>query len=429
MQYILLKNILKSKLVGNTAIYALANVLNGVIPFLLLPVLTRVFTPEEYGLVTLISAVIAIISAFTGLSVHGAVSVKYFDKEIDHPKFVGASLMVLAGSTCLVLLFLLVAGGELSEWIHLPKQWLIIAAIASAAQFVINIRLTMWQVQDQAMRYGFFQVTQTFFNLSLSLALVFWMMMGWEGRAWGIVAAAVIFAGFAMITLHKEKLVDWQGDKKYAKSAIYFGVPLIPHVVGGLMMAISDRVILSSILDLRSVGHYSVGLQMAMAIGFFADALVKAYGPFLFKTLANESMEQNSKVVSLTYFVFISFLLLAMFYSFILPWIYSVFVGQSFQDSVEIAKIASFGYAFQGMYYAIAGFLFYKGKTGRLSMLTLACGVVNIAITYWMVGLYGIVGAAWSFLLLQIIFFLGAWFLAQKAHPMPWLKNAPFRKV
>ncbi|MDP3776396.1 oligosaccharide flippase family protein [Methylotenera sp.] len=418
-----MKNILKSKLVGNTAIYALANVLNGVIPFLLLPVLTRVFTPEEYGLVTLISAVIAIISAFTGLSVHGAVSVKYFDKEIDHPKFVGASLMVLAGSTCLVLVFLLVAGGELSEWIHLPKQWLIIAAIASAAQFVINIRLTMWQVQDQAMRYGFFQVTQTFFNLSLSLALVFWMMMGWEGRAWGIVAAAVIFAGFAMITLHKEKLVDWQGDKKYAKSAIYFGVPLIPHVVGGLMMAISDRIVLNSLLDLKSVGNYSVGIQMAVAIGVLADAVSRSYGPYLLKTLANKSVEKEGLIVRNTYIIFIFFFLSALIYSFLLPWIYLIFVGKSFHESLEIARIASFGYAFQGMYYAISNFLFYREKTGRLSMLTFGCGILNVGMTYWFVNLAGMVGAVWSFLLLQIIFFLGAWFLAQRVHPMPWFKN------
>lgn len=423
-----MKKLLKTKLIGNTAIYALANVLNGIIPFLLLPILTRVFTPEEYGLVTLISAVIAIMGAFTGLSVHGAVSVKYFDKEIEHPKFVGASLMVLAGSTCLVLVFLLFAGDKLSEWIHLPKQWLIIAAVASAAQFVINIRLTMWQVQEQAIRYGFFQVAQTLFNLSLSLALVFWMMMGWEGRVWGIVVAAFMFAGFAIVTLYKEKLVDWQGDKKYAKSAMRFGVPLIPHVVGGLMMAISDRIILSSILDLQSVGHYSVGIQMAMAIGLFADALVRAYGPYLFKTLAKETVEQNSKIVRITYFVFITFLLLATFYSLILSWIFSVFVGPAFQDSVAIAKIASFGYAFQGMYYAVVGFLFHKAKTGRLSMLTLVCGLVNIATTYWMVRTYGIVGAAWSFLLLQFIFFISAWYLAQKAHPMPWFKTIILEK-
>lgn len=425
----ILKNIFKSKLVGNTAIYALANVLNGAIPFLLLPILTRVFTPEEYGLVTLISAVIAIMGAFTGLSVHGAVNVKYFDKEIDHPKFVGASLMVLAGSTCAVLVFLLFAGDKLSEWVHLPKQWLIIAAIASAAQFVINIRLTMWQVQEKATRYGFFQVTQTLFNLTLSLALVFWVLMGWEGRAWGIVLAMIVFGSLAIVSLHKEKLVHWRGDIQYVKTATRFGVPLIPHVIGGLMMAMSDRLILSSMLDVQSVGHYSVGIQMAMAIGLLADALVRSYGPYLFKTLSNETIGQDDKIVRNTYIVFMLFLLMAIIYSQILPWIYSIFVGQAFQDSVEIAKIASFGYAFQGMYYAIVGFLFYKEKTGRLSMFTLACGLVNVGITYWMVSLAGMVGAAWSFLFLQIIFFLGAWILAQRAHPMPWFKNFALRKA
>jgi O-antigen/teichoic acid export membrane protein len=424
VQYILLKNILKKKLVGNTAIYALANVLNGVIPFLLLPVLTRVFTPEEYGLVTLISAVIAIISVFTGLSVHGAVSVKYFDKEINHPKFVGASLMVLAGSTCFVLVFLLVAGGTLSEWINLPKQWLLIAAIASAAQFVINVRLAMWQVQDQAIRYGFFQVTQTFFNLSLSLALVFWMMAGWEGRAWGIVAAAIIFAGLAIITLHKEQLVDWRGDKGYTKSALRFGVPLIPHVLGGLMMAISDRIILNSLLDLKSVGNYSVGIQMAVAIGALADAVSRSYGPYLLKKLASRSGGTDDLIVRNTYFIYIFLFSCAVVYSFLLPWIYLIFVGESFHQSLEIARIASFGYAFQGMYYAISNFLFYCEKTGRLSVLTFGCGVLNVGMTYWFVNFAGMVGAAWSFLILQIVFFLAVWFLAQQAYPMPWFKKS-----
>lgn len=423
-----MKKLFKTKLVGNTAIYALANVLNGIIPFLLLPILTRVFTPEEYGLVTLISAVIAIIGAFTGLSVHGAVSVKYFDKEIDHPKFVGASLLVLAGSTCAVLVFLLFAGDKLSEWIHLPKQWLIIAAIASAAQFVINIRLTMWQVQEQAIRYGFFQVTQTFFNLTLSLALVFWLVMGWEGRAWGIVMATLVFASFAIITLHKERLVYWRGSKQYAKAAMRFGVPLIPHIVGGLMIAMSDRVILSSIVDVQSVGHYAVGVQMAMAIGLLADAFSKSYGPHLFKALSNDAIGRDEDVVRNTYLVFIAFFVMAFIYSLILPFIYKIFVGSTFQDSVEVAKIASFGYAFSGMYYATANFLFFYRKTGSLSILTFTCGLINIVMTYWLVNLMGVIGAAWSLLIIQVIFFLGAWWLVQKYHPLPWLKSLIFFK-
>lgn len=410
-------------MLSNTAIYALANILNSAIPFLLLPILTRAFTPEEYGLITLVSAVIAVMGAFTGLSVHGAVSVKYFDKEIDCPKFVGASLLVLAGSTTVVLIFLLVAGRNLSEWIHLPKQWLIIAAIASAAQFVINIRLIMWQLQDQPIRYGFFQVTQTFFNLFLSLGLVFWVLLGWQGRAWGIVLAIFIFAGFSVITLHRSKLINWKGDKSYAKDAMRFGIPLIPHVLGAFMISMSDRFILSSLLDIKTVGHYAVGIQMAMAIGLLADAFVKAYGPYLFKTLSVKIDGRDEKIVRNSYLMFIMFLVVAFLYSQVLPFIYEIFVGEAFQDSINIAKIASFGYAFQGMYYIVVNFIFYREKTGQLSMLSVSCGFLNIFITYWLVTLFGVIGAAWSLLIVQMIFFLGAWFLAHRIYPMPWLKG------
>lgn len=416
----ILKNIFKSKLVGNTAIYALANVLNGAIPFLLLPILTRVFTPEEYGLVTLISAVIAIMGAFTGLSVHGAVNVKYFDKEIDHPKFVGASLMVLAGSTCAVLVFLLFAGGKLSEWIHLPKQWLIIAAIASAAQFVINIRLTMWQVQEKATRYGFFQVTQTFFNLTLSLALVFWILLGWEGRTWGIVIAMIVFGSLAIVSLHREKLVHWRGDKQYAKAAMRFGVPLIPHVVGALAISVVDRPLIASILGAGSLGNYAVGMQLAMIVGMLSHAALNAYLPYLYHNLSKDDYLINKSLVCKTYVMFGVILLMTFLYSFVLPFIFQLFVGERFSGSLYIAKIAIVGYAFEGMYYMIAGLFFHKSKTALLSSITITCGVIGICLTYILVKNYGIEGAAWAFVITQAIYFICTWIISMKIAPLPW---------
>lgn len=415
-----MKKLFKTKLVGNTAIYALANVLNGIIPFLLLPILTRVFTPEEYGLVTLISAVIAIIGAFTGLSVHGAVSVKYFDKEIDHPKFVGASLLVLAGSTCLVLVFLLFAGDKLSEWIHLPKQWLIVAAIASAAQFVINIRLTMWQVQEQAIRYGFFQVTQTFFNLTLSLALVFWLVMGWEGRAWGIVMATLVFASFAIITLHKERLVYWRGSKQYAKAAMRFGVPLIPHVVGALAISVVDRPLIANLLGTGSLGNYAVGIQLATVVGMLSHAALNAYLPYLYNNLSKNDDLINKSLVCKTYVLFGFILLVAFLYSFVLPFIFQIFVGERFGGSLYIAKVAILGFAFEGMYYMIAGLFFHKSKTALLSVITITCGVLGICLTYALVNNYGIEGAAWSFVITQSIYFVCSWIVSMRIVPLPW---------
>lgn len=424
----MLKKLLKSKLLGNAAIYALANVLNGVIPFLLLPILTRIFTPEEYGLVTLVSAVIAVMGAFTGLSTHGAVSVKYFENTVNHPQFVGASLLVLGGSTVFVLTFLLIAGDAISSWINLPKQWLFIAAIASAAQFVINIRLTMWQVKGQPIRYGLFQISQTLFNLGLSLALVFWAVWGWEGRIWGIILAIMIFAVLAFVSMQVSSLVKFKYARTYTKAALTFGVPLIPHTIGGFAIAMSDRFILSSVLDVESVGIYSVGMQMGMVIGVFADAFSKAYGPHLYKLLSNEHQDLRKLVLN-TYCIFIVFLGAAFFYTILIGYVYDIFIGDAFKKSIGVAKLSSFGFAFSGMYYAVANILFYKEKTGYISMLTFACGTLTLVLTYLLVVSFGIIGAAWSFFITQFLFVVGFIFLIQKFFPLPWLNLGCKKKI
>ncbi len=417
-----MKKLLKTKLVGNTAIYALANVLNGVIPFLLLPILTRVFTPEEYGLVTLISAVIAIIGAFTGLSVHGAVSVKYFDKEIDHPRFVGASFMVLAGSTCLVLVFLLIAGNKLSEWIHLPKQWLIIAAIASAAQFVVNIRLTMWQVQEQAIRYGFFQVTQTLFNLTLSLALVFWLVIGWEGRAWGIVMAILVFAVFAIVTLHKEKLINWQGDKKYAKDAMRFGMPLIPHVIGGLIITTSDRFIIAKILGSDSLGIFAVAIQISMVMNFLVDALLKSYTPYLFRKLSLISDKDKEYIVKTTYTAYVVFFIFSTFYIYIAQILLPILVGEQFSSSATYIPWLVYSAMFSGMYYLVGLYIVYVGKTHVLSIVTVCVGLFHCLLLYYMVNVEGLLGAAKATVASSALMFMLTWLFSARVYPMNWLR-------
>jgi O-antigen/teichoic acid export membrane protein len=422
-----LKNIFKIKLIGNTAIYALANVLNGLIPFLLLPILTRVFTPEEYGLVTLITIVIAVMGAFTGLSVHGAASIKYFDKNINYPKFIGACLLVLTGSTLVVLTFLVFAGDTVSEWIHLPKQWLVLAAIASAAQFVVNIRLTIWQVQEQAMRYGFFQVSQTLFNLGLSLALVllalvFWVLMGWEGRAWGIILAIALFACCALYTLQKEKLVDWQGDKQYVKAALKFGVPLIPHVLGGLAIVTADRFIIAKTLGAGAVGIFAVAIQISMVMNFLVDALLKSYSPTLFRKLAVATENDKERLVNTTYIMFLAIFTFSTLYIFFAKLILPLLVGESFNAaSIYIAWLV-YAATFSGMYYLVGLYIVYAGKTHVLSIVTIGVGAFHCVLLYYLITREGLLGAAKATVVSSALMFLLTWIFSARIYPMEWLR-------
>ncbi|HQN65198.1 MAG TPA: oligosaccharide flippase family protein [Methylophilus sp.] len=417
----MLKRLFKSKLLGNTAIYALANVLNGAIPFLLLPILTRVFTPEEYGLVTLVSAVIAIMGAFTGLSAHGAVSVKYFDQTVNHPQFVGASLLVLAGSTTFILFFLLLTGDAISSWINLPKQWLFIAAIASAAQFVINIRLTMWQVQHQAYRYGFFQVAQTVFNLAISLVLVLGLLIGWTGRVWAIVFATFLFAFISLVTLKKEGLVNWLRNKDYTREVLAFGMPLIPHTLGGMAIAMSDRFVVSKILGTDAVGILTIATQVSTFLGFFIDGFIKAYSPQFFKILSNISDNDKKNLVRSTYAFYIGLFLVSSIYIYSAQLFIPYLVGESFRTAITYIPWLVYSTAFMGAYYSVGLYIVYAAKTHLLSSITAIIGVMHFFLMYYAVNEQGLLGAAKVSLLSSMLMFLLTWILSARVFPMNWI--------
>jgi O-antigen/teichoic acid export membrane protein len=185
---------LRSKLFGNAAIYLVANILNAGIPFLLLPILTRVLTPTDYGTVAMFGIVLSVLGAFTGLSVHGAIGVRYFQLEKEElAEYVGTCIGILVISTSVLFLLIALYGSWLAEISGVPSDWLLVAVVLSGFQFLGNIRLSLWQVSGAAKKYGVFQITQSLFNAAFSLILILAVGMAWEGRVLGQSAAVMLF--------------------------------------------------------------------------------------------------------------------------------------------------------------------------------------------------------------------------------------------
>ncbi len=410
------------RLVNSTATYALANVINSAIPFLLLPVLTRVLAPAEYGLVAMFTTIITVFSAFTGLSLHGAVSVRYFSAKTDHPRFVGSCLVVLSCSTTIVLTVVWVLSEFLSDLVGLPETWLLLAVLGAGFQALINIRLVMWQIKGVAIRYGFFQILQTLFNLGFSLWLVIFVGMGWEGRGWGVLFALFIFGALSLFSLFWSGLASRHINREYIRASLKFGIPLIPHSLGGMMTAISDRFILVAVIGLAATGSYVVGAQVGMVVALLADAFNKAFSPYLLKELQRLGGKADLALARQCILIFSGFLLLSSVFFFFVPLIYKLFIGREYYESLIVAQLIGVGNAFLGMYYVISGFIFYSEKTVLLSKLTFFCGVLNLGVTYLMVLALGAVGAAIGYCFIQVVFFYGALRLCQSVCPVPWGK-------
>ena len=76
----MIKKIINVGLFKTASVYTISNILNALIPFFLIPVLTRYLTPVDYGITSMMQVMIGFLTPFVGLNLHGAIAVKYYKK-------------------------------------------------------------------------------------------------------------------------------------------------------------------------------------------------------------------------------------------------------------------------------------------------------------------------------------------------------------
>ena len=121
-----------------------------------------------------------------------------------------------------------------------------------------------------------------------------------------------------------------------------------------------------------------------------------------------------------TYMLMFGMLFLAVLFILFSPVIYNLLVGPKFHGSLYLVKYITAGFMFQGFYFLISGYNFYAKKTASIASITIVCSILKIIFSIVLVSHFGIVGSAYSMVLVWLIFWLASWLLANKHIPMPW---------
>lgn len=420
----------KKQLLGDAAIYTLANLTVAGVPFLLLPILTRVLDPAAYGVLAMFSVVVSFISIFVGLNVHGAITIRYLDdSKFDIPTYVSSTLAILAATSVLMLFCIFATGDLISELTSIPENWLYIAILIAFLQFLVHILLALWQASKKPVKYGVMRLSHALIDATASIALVIALTLSWQGRVSGMLAAWVCAAIAAVYYLVREAWLAKSINTAYMKDAMSYGIPLIPHSIGGVLLGMADRFMVNSILDASSAGIYVVAAQLGLILGLVADSFNKAFAPWLMENLRGINDDSRCKIVRLTYLYFFVIIVFASLASIVAPHALPFVVGPQFQSSGQILVFIIFGNAFVGMYYMVTNYIFFSRRTGLLSVLTITVGVVTVVVTWFLIMFFGVKGAAIGFMLGQASLFLGAWILSNYCVPMPWLLAIRTRRI
>jgi O-antigen/teichoic acid export membrane protein len=404
-------------------IYTLSSILSAATPFLLLPILTRYLEPEQYGQIAMFNIFTTALAAVIGLSVHGAANRRFFDEGVSNSelaRFNGNCFFILLASTSLALFFLTFIETFLASYLGTPPVWIYLGVLSVFCGFILNIRLGQWQIRGKAKLYGFLQVSQSFINLGFTLSFVLLLHLGSEGRVYSVVLTSVIAGLVSYFTLRKDNLFLLEYNSQDIKGALSFGVPLIPHVLGGFLLLSVDRLVINKELGLDMTGIYMVAVSLGSALNIIFNSINKAYSPWLFGQLKENDQKKKIAIVKNTYIYIVCLMLMSLLAFFIAPPILKLIVGEKFHLAAEVLPTIVIGQVFLGMYFMVTNYIFYVKKTKYLSYITISSGAINVALLLFLIPYYGINGAAFAFLIASLWQFICTWIVSARLYAMPW---------
>ncbi|GLS89031.1 polysaccharide biosynthesis protein [Psychromonas marina] len=397
--------------------------MSATIPFLLLPVLTRYLSPEQYGQVAMFNMFTAGLASIIGLSVHGAANRRFFDKDVTNTqlaRFNGNCLFILLSSTVFALFVFSFFYSQIANYLGFPPVWIYFGILNVCCSFLLTLRLGQWQIRGKAKLYGVLQVTNSLVVISFSILFVVVLHLGAEGRIYGMILTGVIIGFISYCTLIKDKLFLFEYNRKDINEALSFGIPLIPHVLGGFLLLSVDRLLINKELGLEMTGVYMVAFSLGSALNIIFNSINKAYSPWLFARLKENDFNKKIDIVKKTYLYFAFLLVMSLLAFFIAPPLLKVMVGEKFYQAAEVLPILLIGQVFFGMYFMVTNYIFYVKKTKYLSYVTIFSGLINVLLLFLLIPSYGISGAALAFLIANVLRFIGTWALSARLYSMPW---------
>lgn len=406
------------QLLRSGAIYGLANVMAAGVPFMLLPVLTRVLSPAEYGEVVSFFMLVSVTAAMAGLSLHGAVGVRWLNASRGDPRsYTRTAVLLVAASTALAAGLAALLGP--AAGIDLSPGASAVAAVVAGCMALQGMRFAVWQSRHQALPAATMQVVSAVLGVGFSLVAVLLLSWGSAGRIGGAVVASLIVAGFSVLSL--SRLVgDSKPSSGDATALLRFGLPLMPHVMAGALLGSLDRFAVSSQLGVGALGVYGAASQLGLVINVLSDAVTKAFTPQMYVMLARNTSRDRLRVVALSYLSVPAWLLVALGLWVALLLGGEVLLGAQYLAAIDLTVWFLLGGALTGAYLSVAGLFFFTNKTEWISAATLAACAFTAMLAPVMVTHYGVKGAALTYCAGQAALLLAAWILSMRVKPMPW---------
>lgn len=386
----------------NTVMFALGGFGSRAISILLLPVLTRFLSQEEYGQIDIILTTVSLLAPAITMMISNALfrflldSVEAGDKR----KLLTTSLFIaLAGYS----LFLLISPVFIS-FRTISDYFTLFVLIIFSSRFEVITR-SFIRGEKQLFLYAVSEIVHTLLFASTAILFVWSFQLGVKGY---LMATLVSQSTTALIVFCFGKLYRHIGihsvSVDLAKKMLNYSIPLVPNEISWWIMNVSDRYMLTYFVGLASTGIYSVSYKFPTLLTFVYAVFNQAWQISAVKIFSGNDRNSHFETI-FRYLSTIVILSLSVFGVLLKPLVW-MFTGEEFRISWIYVPSISLGVLFMifshffGVAYNVS-----KRTIGALRT-TLIAAAVNILVNLSLIPVMGVQAAAISTFIAYLVLWI-----------------------
>lgn len=410
------------KVVKNSIMYSIAQVLTKASGLLLLPIYTNVkyLTEPEYGEYSLLSQFVTVAVFFVNLALHHAMIRFYSDYKDNKEKckrLFGTiiTFISLLGITLTTVFFifrkplvnLLFTGIDFFPGVFLAVISLLFNAVYLMYQGAL-------QAMEQGSRYSKNNLLYIGVHIFLNLVFIIGLrdvyigeyeLGGVNGMMIAYALTNIIFAVYGVIYLMKKRHMVFCIDKEILKMSLKYSLPMLPHNLANNMAGYIPKLFLNKVSKALTA-IYSVSVQFSSAIDVVQISINTALRPW-FNDNMKHGEEGKKAILDFTMIAFkLSVIVCLAVGLFSQEVILIIANSEKYYEAWKIVPFFAATHAVKCIYYNHTLGIMYDLRVSKYLFFCSGGGTaVNFILTYLFVNVlgFGMWGAATAFLISRIV--------------------------
>ena len=389
--------------------YFFADVATRAISLISIPVFTALFTPEDYGIISIFLSYVAIFTILLSLNLHTAIGRYYYEKTKDFKEFLGTSIILVTFVFFTTFILFLLFHKQLSAIMQLPGVLSFYLILACLFGIIYTIYRQILVPRRKSKEDAKINVLKGWSNFIIALILVLILKeYKYLGVIWAGLITGFIFSIYFLIKMSKYSKISF--NPKHVKYILTYSLPLMPYALSSVILTQFDRIMIGGITSTAAAGIYSLGYNIGMILLMVIGATLTAFVPDFMEFVKKKEYIRIDNLVKKTFSIVLvaAFCIILFSKELIL-----ILVAQKFHAAISIIAPVVIGYIFYQMFYIYGSYLTYLKKTIFSSVVVLTAGIINILLNAIFIPKYGYIAAAYTTLISYFVMFVLAWFFVK----------------